>query len=217
MKWQGETGLRTRTSLLTRLKDCDDQASWQRFFDTYWRLLFSYAVRAGLRETDAQDIVQEVVISVARCMPDFRYDRSTGSFKGWLKRITHRRVADHLRREFRREHLGASPLDAEQALQQGAAEVLPGALESAWNEEWHNNLLELALERVRKRVLPRQYQVFDLLVIRERSAAEVTKVLKLNRAQVYMAKHRMTKLVKEEVRKLELEIESGESPVTARS
>ena len=217
MKWQGETGLGTRTSLLTRLKDCDDQTSWQRFFDTYWRLLFGYAVRAGLRETDAQDIVQEVVIAVARRMPDFRYDRSKGSFKGWLKRITQRRVADHLRREFRRESLGASPADAEEALRQATAEVPLDALQSAWEEEWRHNLLELALERVRKRVLPRHYQVFDLLVVRERSATEVTKALKLNRAQVYMAKHRMTKMVKAEVRELELEIESGESPVAARS
>jgi hypothetical protein len=51
------------------------------------------ARRAGLDESGAQDVVQETVIAVARKMPGFRYDPQRGSFKQWLLRITHRRIA----------------------------------------------------------------------------------------------------------------------------
>ena len=47
--------LPTRHSLVERLKDLDDQASWQEFFDTYWRLIRSVALKAGLTEAEAQD------------------------------------------------------------------------------------------------------------------------------------------------------------------
>ena len=65
----------TRQSLLTRLKDWNDQESWQVFFETYWKLIYRAALKAGLSEEEAQDAVQETVISVARAMPSLSTDR----------------------------------------------------------------------------------------------------------------------------------------------
>src|SRR6059058_5511900 len=92
----------TRRSLLSRLKQWDDQESWQDFFNTYWRLIYSVARRAGLGDGEAQDVVQETVAAVARQMPNFKYDPQAGSFKSWLLLITRRRILDHLRKEYRR-------------------------------------------------------------------------------------------------------------------
>ena len=47
----------TRYSLLSRLQDWDDQQSWREFFDNYWRLIYSFALKSGLSETEAQDVV----------------------------------------------------------------------------------------------------------------------------------------------------------------
>src|SRR5437660_10963154 len=91
----------TRRSLLARLKRWDDQESWQQFFDTYWKLIYSVALRAGLSESESEDVVQDTIFSVARQMPQFKYDRVRGSFKSWLFLITRRRIADHLRKEYR--------------------------------------------------------------------------------------------------------------------
>src|SRR5262245_3171643 len=76
--------LPTRWSLLSRLKNWDDQESWQEFFDTYWRLIYSVAVKAGLSDVEAQDVVQETVITVAKKLEQFKTDPAHGSFKGWL-------------------------------------------------------------------------------------------------------------------------------------
>jgi RNA polymerase sigma-70 factor (ECF subfamily) len=89
--------LPTRRSLVTRLKHWDDQEAWQRFFDSYWRLIYEVARRSGLADAEAQDVVQDTVIAVAKQMPTFRYDPAVGSFKSWLRLITRRRVADHFR------------------------------------------------------------------------------------------------------------------------
>src|SRR5262245_16838946 len=74
----------TRHSLLSRLKNWDDQESWRDFFNTYWKLVYSVALRAGLADAEAQDVVQETIFSVAKQMRGFHYDPALGSFKSWL-------------------------------------------------------------------------------------------------------------------------------------
>ena len=91
----------TRVSLLQKLKEWDDQESWRRFFETYWKLLYAVAVRSGLNEPEAQDVVQETVIAVAKKMKNFRYDPAVDSFKGWLLYHTRKRIAMHFRRRQR--------------------------------------------------------------------------------------------------------------------
>src|SRR5256885_15830690 len=88
----------TRLSLLERLRDLNDHSSWQEFFDTYWRLLYFAAIKAGLSEADAEDVVQETIIGISRNMENFRYEPKICSFKGWLMRITRSRIIDHLRK-----------------------------------------------------------------------------------------------------------------------
>src|SRR6185436_3555024 len=89
----------TRASLLSRLRNWDDQQSWQRFFELYWKLIYSVARKAGLSDPEAQDVVQETIISVARHMPSFRYDPELGSFKAWLMQLTRWRIMDELRKK----------------------------------------------------------------------------------------------------------------------
>ena len=96
-----DDSLLTRRTLLSRLRNLDDQESWRTFFDLYWRLLYNVARRSGLDDADAQEIVQDTVVAVARKMPGFRYDPARGTFRQWLLRITRRRIVDHLRRVYR--------------------------------------------------------------------------------------------------------------------
>src|SRR5690349_16319564 len=74
----GDNWLPTRTTLLGRLKDWDDEASWSDFFETYGRLIFRVASKSGLRPAEAEDVVQETVVAVAKHIRAFRYDRNRG-------------------------------------------------------------------------------------------------------------------------------------------
>src|SRR5215468_5251900 len=97
---QRSTGqaLQTHWSLIERLKDWGDEESWQDFFNTYRGLIYGVALKAGLSETEAQEVVQETLIAVAKKMPDFKCDPASGSFKGFLLQITGRRIADQYRK-----------------------------------------------------------------------------------------------------------------------
>ena len=89
--------LKTRASLIERVRNCQDQASWQDFFDTYWRLIYSTAHKAGLSDEESQDVVQETMLCVSRRMPTFRYDPAR-SFKAWLLNMTRWRIVDQFRK-----------------------------------------------------------------------------------------------------------------------
>ena len=70
----------TRQSLLHWLKDLNNQESWREFFHNHWQLVHGLAVKCGLTDAEAQNSVQETMISVARQMPDFKYDPALGTF-----------------------------------------------------------------------------------------------------------------------------------------
>jgi len=195
----------TRYSLLSRLQNRDDQDSWKDFFETYWRLIYSIALKSGLTEAEAQDAVQETVICVAKDIEKFKHDRSLGSFKGWLRNLTRWRIADQLRK---REPVAAAEnaLSAENVDMSGLTEISDPAndtLEKIWEEEWRSNLMSAAAERVKHRVREEHYQMFDLNVMRQWPASKVAEALGVNIAQVYLAKHRMLALIRKEVRLLE--------------
>jgi RNA polymerase sigma-70 factor (ECF subfamily) len=72
-------------------------------------------------------------------------------------------------------------------------------LEVTWNEEWETNLMAAAIERVKKKVDAKQYQVFDLYVFKKWPVTKVAQTLKVNRGMVYLAKHRIGNLIKKEL------------------
>lgn len=204
----GDDSLPTRASLLNRLRDVGDSDSWRTFFEMYWRLLYNVARKSGLSDGDAQDVVQETVIAVARKMPEFRYDPAKGSFKQWLLLITRRRIQDHLRRHYRLLPRDQTPL----ATSTPAGNVVdpepaPDALiEAAWETEWRENIYQAALTQVRQQANPKHFQVFDYCVTQGLSAPEVARMLGMNVAQVYLAKHRLSGALKRAVKLLKAEL-----------
>ena len=195
----------TRWSLLNRLKDWDDQESWKEFFNTYWKLIYGVAVKAGLSDVEAQEVVQETVIRVAKKMGEFKADPAFGSFKSWLLHLTRWRIADQLGKRDLQSQPEQRP--SEDTSRTSTVERIPDAsalnLDAVWDEEWSKNIVDAALEKIKRRVSSKQYQIFHLHVIKELPAREVTKALGVNLGQVYLARHRVSALVKKEIKNLE--------------
>lgn len=195
----------TRDSLLSRLKDRDDHESWQDFFNTYWKLVYGVAVKAGLTDQEAQEVVQETVITVARRIPEFRYDPKVCSFKTWLLNLTRWRIVDQLRK--RKPHDRFQRRKSDGTARTPTVERLadPGGmdLESVWDEEWEHYILEAAIDRVKKQVSPEQFQIFALRVFKEWPVLKIARELEVSVGQVYLAKHRISALIRKQVKELE--------------
>ena len=197
--------LPTRASLLSRLKNRADQTSWQEFFDTYWRLIYSVARKAGLSDADAQDILQETIISVAKHIEGFRYDPKVCSFKTWMLNLTRWRIASQLAKHRREASIRLPPRESqgETATVERVADPAGFDLTAVWDEEWEKNLFAAALERVKRQVHPEQLQIFDLHCVERWPVKKVMEVLGVSAMRVYLAKHRVGRLLKNEIKKLQ--------------
>ena len=191
----------TRQTLLSRLKDRNDQESWRDFVDTYGDLIYNAAMKAGLNDAESQDVVQETVISVLKTIGDFQYDPEKASFKGWLVGLTKWRIVDQIRKRQPKIEHQAIPLDRSRdtATAEGVAEPGTSEFERIWDEEWEDNLRGAAIRRVKKKVEPRHYQLFDLHAMQGWPVIKVARIMKVNPGQVYLVKHRVGGLIKKEM------------------
>jgi RNA polymerase sigma-70 factor (ECF subfamily) len=208
-------GLRTRQTLLQKLKDYDNAVSWQEFMDMYWNMVYSVALRSRLNHQDAEDLAMEVMAEVARKMPEFKYDPKRGSFRGWLLTLTRWRIKDRQRRrnpaEPAEEHTVAdesstSPIERMPA--PDAPEWEPAA-----DREYLQQVLKRAMDRVRERAKPLHFQVFDYCARQEWPAAKVSAMLGVSRLHIHLINHRIRGALKREVRRIEKEMAAREKSI----
>ena len=200
MDMEDDEYLPTRRTLLTRLKNWDDQEGWREFFELYWKLIYTVALRAGLRHAEAEDVVQDTVLGIAKKMRTFHYDPAVSSF----------RIIEHLRRQ---SHQATLPQpSATSDTDTGLVDQLPdpalNEFDTLWNAEWEKNLLDRALERVKAKVSAKQFLLFDLCALKQTPVAKITRSLGVNFGQVYLAKHRIARLLKQEIQNLKRQMEA---------
>jgi len=157
------------------------------------------ARKSGLTQTEAEEVVQETVICVAKNIQKFKRDPKRGSFKGWLCNLTRWRIADQLRKRTGLHH--------DEREEQEIIEQRDSAADADWDHQWREHLLKTAVQRVKQRVKEEQYQLFDLYVTREWEIPRICETLGVSRTQVYLAKLRITRLLRKEVARLEKEWE----------
>jgi RNA polymerase sigma factor (sigma-70 family) len=158
----------TRASLIERVRDPSDKASWLEFDALYRPFLRSIARRFGLSAADADDLVQDVFAKVVGAIRDFELDKERGRFRSWLKTIAVRSLSD---RQAVRQR--ASPL----APQQEPAIADP--LEKMWDQEYRQHVLSCAIERVREGSKPLTWACFAECKLKGRRAVEVAAILGL--------------------------------------
>jgi RNA polymerase sigma-70 factor (ECF subfamily) len=185
----------TRYSLLTRLAEPHDFAAWVEFLETYEGAVLRYCRSRGLQESDARDVVQEVLLAVHHAVNDWRPTGREGSFRNWLLRTTHNLCLKSLRGQTRRDRaLG------------GSGEILNSLTarsdQVSENDEWRRWAFFWAAEQVEREILPVTWQAFVLTAVRGEPPTEVARRLNLRVGSVYAAKCRVLSRIRERIQAL---------------
>jgi len=189
----------TRVTLLGRLRATpNDPAAWSEFVEWYGRKIYGWCRAWGLQEADAQDVTQEVFVNLSVRIQDFRYDPQ-GSFRAWLKTVTHHAWQDYLAKQ-RKPGRGSG---SDSALYRLAAIEARDDLERWLAVAADQELLKEAAARVRLRVEPRTWDAFHMLAVEERSGAEVAELLGMKVATVFVARSKVQRMLREELARLE--------------
>jgi RNA polymerase sigma factor (sigma-70 family) len=189
----------TSPTLLGRLRqDPADPEAWNRFVLRYGPRIYAWCRQWRLQEADAQDVTQDVLVKLLARLRTFTYD-ATGSFRAWLKTVTYHAWRDYLHGQ-RRAGQGSGDSDVLQGLHHlKAGEDLVRHLQ----EEFDLELLEEAAARVRLRVKPHTWEVYRLLTQERLSVEEVAGRLGMQVAMVFVARSKVKRMLREQVRRLE--------------
>lgn len=201
----------TRKSLIAKLDNWEDQKTWDEFYKTYWKLIYSVGIKAGLRQEEAFDLVQETILSIAKQSKKNLYDPKQGSFKTWLMNMTRWRINDQFRKR-KKDTAMAVPGgedDRKTAVIDRFEDPKGELLERMWEVEWKKGVADRALAKVKAQVSPKQFQIFDYYVLKEWPAKKVQTQLGVTMAQVYLAKHRVGSVLKRELEKMTEDGETG--------
>jgi RNA polymerase sigma-70 factor (ECF subfamily) len=197
---------RTHVTLLGRLRrDPTNEAAWGEFVDHYGSKIFAWCRQWRLQEADAQDVTQTVLLNLAQKMKEFIYDPAR-SFRAWLKTITHHAWADFVQAR-QRPGRGSGDSAVGDLLQSVEARQ---DLDKRLEEEFDRELLEEAMIRVRLRVAPQTWLAFWLTARDSLSGAEAAAQIPMQVAQVFVAKRRVQKMLREEIARLEKPSPDGE-------
>ncbi len=188
----------TSRTLLHGLR-CNDAAAWERLVTLYAPLVYHWCRQQGLPNAEMSDVFQDVFQAVAAHIYRFRQDREGDTFRGWLRTITHNKVADHFRKR-QRQPQGAGGTSAYVKL--GS---LPAPTDSASVSEpiadvvAERELLQRALHLIREEFEERTWQAFWRMAVESRSASEAAAELAMSPGAVRVAKCRVLRRLREEL------------------
>jgi RNA polymerase sigma-70 factor (ECF subfamily) len=185
----------TSLSLFDRICRGQKPEDWQRFVDLYTPLLKSWLGRYGLQDSDADDVVQNVLLTLASEMPNFAHNQRTGAFRAWLRKILVYRLRRHFQERQRR------PLVAEDtwAIQQlDQLEDPHSELTQTWDRQHDQHVLQRLLERVEPRFSETTRRAFRSVVFEGANPEDVARELNISRNAVVIAKCRVLKELRRE-------------------
>jgi RNA polymerase sigma factor (sigma-70 family) len=194
----------TRLSLLLQIRDGTNQAAWQEFVRLYGPVVFGFARKRGLQDADAADLMQDVLRSVSSAIGRLDYDRTQGTFRGWLFTITRNKIFNFFEaRRIRPQGSGDTTTNRLLASH-------PDTNDSAdvWEVEYQRRVATLAMDRVKSEFHGNTWQAFRLTAIEGVSAADAAKQTGMSAGAVYVAKSRVLARLKQEVETIERQEES---------
>ena len=196
-----DDSLRTRDSLIGRLRDLDDAESWTDFHRTYERVVRGLARKRGLTEAEAEEVAQDVFKRIAETIHEFERSSRSGSFRRWLYQLARWRSDDKIRE---RGRLPVEPLPEIADTDTGNAQAVervaaPDDSVELLESEARRQLIRAALDRIRRRVSARDLQIFQLLTLDEWSPAKVAQFFAISTTLVYVVRHRVGQQLRSEL------------------
>jgi len=186
---------KTSTTLLQRVTASEPDA-WERLVDLYGPVVYQRCRKARLQEADADEVFQEVFRTVSRSIGQFRRDRPGDSFRGWFSTITNTRILDFYRKQERQVQGQGGTTAQVRWTQLPEASGDTSITDLPLGED--GSLRRRALELVRSRVSEQTWQACWRLVADDQRVADVAEELGMEPANVYHAKYRVMRMVREE-------------------
>jgi len=189
----------TRVSLLLRVRDPADQQAWHEFVEIYWPVIVRLARRKGLQETDADDLAQTVMMSIAKSIERREHDRQQARFRTWLNRVVQNAILNALTRRKPDRAAGGSGLQ-DVLEQQPSQRHLDSDLLKL---EYRREVFRWAARQIQCEFEAATWNAFWLTTVEEKSCEEAAQITGKQVGSVYAARSRVMRRLREKVAEYE--------------
>ncbi|MGD2108358.1 MAG: sigma-70 family RNA polymerase sigma factor [Phycisphaerae bacterium] len=176
----------TRSTLLRRVRDLDDKEGWAEFDKLYRPLLVGYARRRYVPADVAEELAQQCLVAIVSRIGQFE---KKSSFRGWLRAMVDHKISDHFTKKSRER-------SADTGVLRHSPDPGPTPAE-AWEKSWDEAHLTHFVATLRTNFAQHTLQAFALYVLQERPVREISEVLSMTPNQVYVAKSRVLRFIRE--------------------
>jgi RNA polymerase sigma-70 factor (ECF subfamily) len=185
----------TSLSLLNRLRHAPEAESWNRLVELYKPLIRAWLRKYDVQDSDAEDLVQEVLLAVSKDIAKFEHKGQPGAFRAWLKGILVNRLRNFWRaRDRRREARCGSDIDERLA----ELEKPTSELSQLWNEEHDRYVLRQLLELVKPHFAPNTWTAFYRVALKGERPRDVASEMQISLNAVVTAKSRVLSRLRQE-------------------
>ena len=191
----------TRESLLLGIRDPENAVAWEQFVAVYRPAVVRLARRRGLQDADAEDLAQQVLISVSRSIGNWEKDARRGTFRGWLLRVARNEIVNALTRGRRAAGRGGTSV-LERLKQQPADD---DAVQVLIEDEHRRAVFRWAADEARREFQEATWLAFWLTTIESLPVEEAAVELGRSVGSVYAARSRVMRRLKEKVREIDAE------------
>lgn len=188
----------TQKSILVRAQE-GESAAWQRLTDLYRPMILKWLRQCSVSAHDAEDLAQDILLTMIRALPKFTHSGRTGAFRSWLRTITVNRTNDFWRSRKRAPQATdrSSLLEMAQQLADPKSE-----LSRLWDIEHDRYVLQCLLDLMALELEPTTLQAFRRVTLDGASPDQVAEELGISLSSVYVAKSRVLKKIRKEAAEL---------------
>src|SRR6185295_96892 len=190
----------TRASLLIRLRQPGNQEAWREFASLYEPLIYRLAARKGFQHADAQDLLQDVLVAIARGIDRLEIGEDKGRFRGWLFRISRNLIVNALEKR-QRLVVGSGDSDICERLAQEPA--LDDQAQTAYIPKFRRELFHWAPRNVRAEFQPATWSLFWRTSVEGKPIADTARELGLSLGAAYAARCRVLARLRKKIEELE--------------
>ena len=190
----------TRQTLIERLRTKSDEDSWQTFTDTYQRYIYVVIRRMNIGHSEAEDLVQEVLIKIWNKLASFNYDPGKAKFRTWLSAVIKNHVFNYV--ESRKSYSNK----IEKAGQQPQKAYTEDEIDAVMQKEWEIYITNLALEKIKGQFTGNAIKVFEMSLAGV-SVSKIAEKLEIKENTAYRLKNRVKSKIIEEIEQLRFELE----------
>jgi RNA polymerase sigma factor (sigma-70 family) len=185
-------------SLLHAARDCTNNEAWRRLVSLCEPLLYGWLRCRNVQDADADDLVQETFVALAREAPTFQPHEHPGAFRSWLRKALLNRL-----RNFRRAQQVHSICRPDSQLLDrlaGTMDDLSSDLARREDDDHDGHVARQVMERIEPKFQPKTWQAFRRVALEGADPELVAAELHLSRSSVYVAKSRVLSRLRQEAK-----------------